>query len=58
MRSTRISEQNNSKEVGTSHLLPHRQNGTSVLKLCNTPMVWDYIHFALAGETRDQDTQK
>lgn len=38
--------------MGTSHLLLRRQDGTSVLKLCNSPMVWDYIHFALGGETR------
>lgn len=54
----RINEQNNSEEVGTSHLLLRRQDGTSVLKLCNSPLVWDYIHFALWGETGDQDTSK
>lgn len=54
----RINEQNNSKEVGTSHLLLRSQDGTSVLKLCNSPMVWDYIHFALRGVAGDQDTKK
>ena len=41
----KINEQNNSEEVGTSHPLPRGQDGTSAFfkKLCNSPMVWDYI---------------
>lgn len=58
MCSSRINEPNNSKEVGISHLLPHRQDGTSVFKLCNTPMVWDCIDCALRGETWDQKSEK
>lgn len=53
-----IMSKNNSEEVGTSHPLPRRQDGTWVFKLCNSPMVWDYIHSALGGETADQNTQK
>lgn len=35
--------------------LPHRQHGTSVLKLCNISVAWDYIHFGPRGERADQE---
>lgn len=48
----RCTSKTTAKGVGTPHPLLRSNDGTSVWKLCNNPIMWDYSHFALRGGDR------